>query len=193
MNRLRKTADRLHDGSIQIGWRVGRWAWQDPHRGERAVRSTILLGLLLALLWLGQAVPQLGALLLATAVVKAFRAGEAEEEQAAAAEQEELPPPVVRSPQETLLRMILTLTGEGPGIHLDTLLDAMRSQPRWAAMQREDLRELLAAVRCPVRRSLRVGERTGIAGVHRDDAQAALDALAHDPAPLPRPGAAPDI
>lgn len=173
MNWLRRAAARIYDGGIQIGWRVGRWPWQDPHKGERAVRAVLLAAVLAVLWWIGQAVPRVAGLLLVAFAVAAFRAGEAEQD-AADAEEEDLLPPVVRCPEETLLRMVVTLIGQGPGIHLDTLLTALRTQPRWAAMEREDLRALLAGLGCPVRRTLRVGERTGAAGVHRDDAANAL-------------------
>lgn len=188
MAEIEDVVERAVFGTWQIGTR--RWGWVRSAEGigAKAGRALIGAGLLYAGGALGLHWPWVGAGEISTLIAWGY--AKADTTTAAAAAEEE---DVELSPEEIVLTMVLDLIGDAPGIHLDTLLTELRKAQAWAGMERDDLRTLLAAAGCPVRRALRVGPRTGVAGVHRDDARTALDTLAEDDTPLPPPGTAPDL
>lgn len=182
MKHLRRTAARLYDGGGPALWELGgrllSGSWRD--RGIRAAIS-------LAGLWVWWRTlnvwPWLTGVLFAAFAIKAWRAADreedAEEQQAAADEAREM------LLDEVYLRLLVRLIGDEPGIHLERLGPELgRVDERLAALTRPELRDLLGVLGVPVRRSLRVGARTGVPGVHRDDAlQALRDYLARGSSP----------
>lgn len=181
MKWLRRHLVRVGDGSPELFWQLARRAVAGTAR-DRLTRAAA--GLFALWVWwrLIDVWPWLTGVLLAAWIVRAWLSADAEEQQeerqAEAAEQLE------QALEEVYLRLILRHIGDEPGIHLETLLPLMQADEELAALTRGDLRDILTALRVPVRRSLRVGVRTGIAGVHRDDAVRALkEYLAGLPSP----------
>ncbi|MEZ0066701.1 hypothetical protein ABIA32_002713 [Streptacidiphilus sp. MAP12-20] len=172
MNWLRRLSARVYDGSVVIGWRVARWPWATAEGGSR-------LGRLIVLAVIGSLSWRVPWLFCACWAFAAWRAAPLEPERAPE------PTPTPQSPDELYLRLILGHIGDETGIHLADLLPAIQqAEEGLEHMTRDDLRDLLAALRVPVRAQLRVGVRTGVAGVHRDDAAQALVAyLARAPSP----------
>lgn len=81
-----------------------------------------------------------------------------------------------------LVEFVLAVTGDRQGVHLAELLPAIQAHADgWAGCDKTYLRTVLVAAGIPVRKKLRVGTTTGIPGVHRDDAQAALVRLTTPP------------
>ncbi|MEY9937310.1 hypothetical protein [Streptacidiphilus sp. MAP5-3] len=181
MGWLRRHLIRVGDGSPELFWRLARRTVAGTARDRLTRTAAILVGLWI---WwrLINVWPWLTGVLLAAWIARAWLAADAEEQQeerqAEAAEELE------RTLDEVYLRLILRHIGEEPGIHLETLLPLMQSEAQLPGLTRDDLRDLLGALRVPVRRSLRVGTRTGVAGVHHDDAvQALKEYLARLPSP----------
>ncbi|WP_037605825.1 hypothetical protein [Streptacidiphilus rugosus] len=172
---LKRLGERTGRGAAAIGWRIAAWTLR---KGPPKVRIG-RLAVAAAAVWAGERVlahQRLAAALIAIFLVVSYREGAAQATQAAP-EPEEWP-----SADEILLGMVLDLIGDAPGIHLaDLLVEVRKAGPDWAGFELPELREMLAAIGCPIRRQLRVGDRTGIPGVHRDDAQAALNRLNHSP------------
>ena len=179
---------RAFNGVFQLGARAWHWPWE-AKAGRATIRRLVVLAGGGWSLWrLGNQWHWIWAAALAAAILTAYLTADQTEPaiEDQAEEEAEL------TPEEIVLQLVVDLIGDAPGIHLDTLLDRLREVPQWAAMERDDLRLVLDAVGCPIRRKLRVGDRTGIAGVHRDDAHTALQALAEDDTPLPPPGLDPE-
>lgn len=82
-----------------------------------------------------------------------------------------------------MVEFILGVIGDRQGVHLVELLPAIQAHAdSWAACDKTYLRRVLTdTVGLPVRKALRVGPVTGIPGVHRDDAEAALERLTTPP------------
>lgn len=189
-DQIEAVVERAVFGTLQIGTRRWGWVRSAEGMGAKIGRGAIGAGLLysggaLALQW-----PWVGAGEIATLILWGYAKAKLDQEEQPAAEAE---PELEPSSELQVLDMVLDFLGDDTAIHLDTLLDRFRTTPDGTGMTRDDLRRLLAATGCPVRRAVRVGNRTGVAGVHRDDARTALEALAEDPTPLPPPGAAPDV
>ena len=184
-----QTVSRAFVGTGQLGSRRLHWIWEKEEGRTRLKRIIArLLGsafLLYAAIRLGTYWPWVGAAEIIALLCYGHAKAQLEESQLAQ-DQAELEDEL--TPEEIVLQLVVDLIGDAPGIHLDTLLAHLQQVPQWAAMTRDELRLVLHAAGCPIRRALRVGKRTGIAGVHRDDAQAALDALSEDDTPLPPPG-----
>ncbi|MFF7879128.1 hypothetical protein ACFZDM_33445 [Streptomyces californicus] len=70
--------------------------------------------------------------------------------------------------REQLLDLIRTLIGDRPGVHLSTLLDHLQKHGQAEGWEVGDLRDRLAALQVPVRRSVKVAGKVAN-GVHRDD------------------------
>lgn len=83
-----------------------------------------------------------------------------------------------------MVEFILQVIGDRQGVHLVELLPAIQAHTDgWDGCDKTYLRRVLVkTVGLPVRKKLRVGERTGISGVHRDDAQRVLERLTAPPA-----------
>ncbi|MFC1434280.1 hypothetical protein ACEZDB_26935 [Streptacidiphilus sp. N1-3] len=174
MKWLRRAAARIYDGSIQIGWRVGRWPWQDPHKGEQAVRTVLLAAAVAVLWWVGQAVPRVAGIALVAWAVAAFRAGEAEEEAAGeeagdGAGEQLVPAPTRADLLADLVDTITQLAGTGRGVHLSLVyrnwLDRGLIRDERTLSQFRRFAEDLGV---PVRDSLKVAGKVGI-GVRLDD------------------------
>lgn len=173
---LTRLGVRIGRGAAAIGWRIARWTLQ---KGTPSARIGHL-ATIPAAGWAAERIlghQRLAAVLIAVFLTVSYREGAANSPQAV------LEPETAACPEEILLRMVLALIGDRPGVHLTELIDHVRqAKPEWAGFELLDLRDMLAAIGCPIRRQLRVGERTGVSGIHRDDAQAALDRLTHSPA-----------
>jgi hypothetical protein len=187
---------RTATGTLQLGGRRWRWIWEKK-KGRAKIGRTIarILGssfACFAAYRIGSTWPLAGGAIICAVLARGYaKADQSEQPQTEPEDQGE--PEIELTPEEIVLQLVVDLIGDAPGIHLDTLLTQLQQVPDWAAMTRDELRLVLHAAGCPIRRALRVGQRTGIAGVHRDDAQAALDALAEDPTPLPPPGLDTDL
>lgn len=190
MNTFQRGVVRALNGTIQIGGRCWRWPWQHAGFWPRAVRFGWLCFGCWSLFRLSTFWPWVGAGAIAVLLILGYWQA-LPVDQDAEADEAEGEPGLTR--EEQVLGTVVGIIGDAPGIHLDTLLAELQQQPDCGEMTREDLRAILAAVGCPVRRALRVGQRTGVAGVHRDDAHAALDALYEAVEPLPRPDAPSDL
>lgn len=70
--------------------------------------------------------------------------------------------------REQLLALIRTLIGDRPGVHLSTLLDHLQQHGQAEGWEVGDLKDRLAALQVPVRKSVKVARRVAY-GVHRDD------------------------
>jgi hypothetical protein len=189
-NDWQRTVTRAVVGSGQVAGRV-RWIWETEDGRTRLRRIvgrtlTVAFGLWSAFA-LGTHWPWVGA----AEIIALLWYGHAKAELEAAPRLAEDDDEVELTAEEQVLGLVVGIIGDSPGIHLDTLLDHLRREPGCEEMMREELRAILADVGCPIRRALRVGTRTGIAGVHRDDAQAALDTLYDSlyqaAPPLPQP------
>jgi hypothetical protein len=98
-------------------------------------------------------------------------------------------PPAPRAPVDdeaadniALAEFVLSVIGERQGVHLAELLPAIQAHAdQWAGADKTYLRKVLTASGIPVRKKLRVGVRTGIPGVHRDDVEQALARLTTPP------------
>jgi hypothetical protein len=186
VNWFRRHLVRVGDGSPDLFWALARRAvggtWRDRATRAAVVAVGILFWWRMSDVW-----PWLTAIPVGWWIVKAWRAADyeeqVEEEQAAAAEE------IARTLDEVYIRMLLHHIGAEAGIHLTELLPLMqRSDARLEHFTREDLRDLLAVLRVPIRPQLRVGVRTGVAGVHRDDAERALtEYLSRNPSPEEAP------
>ena len=187
MKWLRRAGARVYDGSIQIGWRVGRWPWQDPNKGERAVRAVLLAAVVGVLWWVGQAVPRVAGLLMLGWVVAAFRAGEAEEEAAGddqaetASNLDEVSAPTRADLLADLVDTITQLAGTGRGVHLNLVyrnwLDRGLIRDERTLSQFRRFAEDLGV---PVRDSLKVAGKVGI-GVRLADLPGPAAATPPDP------------
>jgi hypothetical protein len=179
-------------GTGQIGSRRLHWIWETGDGRRRLGRIIArLLGsafVVYAAIRLGTYWPWVGVAELIALLWYGHAKAQLEE---AALTEDELEAEL--SAEEQVLGLIVGIIGDSAGIHLDTLLPLLQQEPGCEEMTREQLRAVLAEVGCPIRRALRVGTRTGVAGVHRDDAQAALDALYEGAEPLPRPVDASDL
>lgn len=188
MNWARRHLVRVGDGSPELLETLARRAVGGTWR-QRAERTAAVAVVVLVWWMMLDAWPWLTALPVGWFIVKAWRAADVEErvEEQHAAVREEL----ARTLDEVYLRLVLRHIGEASGVHLAELLPLMQaSDDRLEHLTREDLRDLLAVLGVPVRAQLRVGARSGVAGVHRDDAaQALADYLARHPSP----GEEPDV
>ncbi|KOG84470.1 MULTISPECIES: hypothetical protein [Streptomyces] len=70
--------------------------------------------------------------------------------------------------REHLLDLIRTLIGDRPGVHLSTLLAHLQKHGQAEGWEVGDLKDRLAALQVPVRKSVKVARRVAT-GVHRDD------------------------
>lgn len=92
------------------------------------------------------------------------------------------PEPSATSDAIALAEFVLGVIGDRQGVHLVELLPTIQAHSdRWAGADKGYLRRVLVKAGIPVRKSLRVGVRTGIPGVHRDDAEQALERLTTPP------------
>ncbi|TDT95322.1 hypothetical protein EDD99_7147 [Streptomyces sp. 846.5] len=182
-----QTVTRAVIGTGQIGSRRLHWIWETED-GRRRLGRIIARGLgsafvVYAIVRLGTYWPWVGVVELIALLWYGHAKARLEETPEFAEDELE----TELTAEEQVLGIIVGIIGDASGIHLDTLLPILQQEPGCEEMTRDDLRRVLDAVGCPIRRALRVGTRTGIAGVHRDDAQAALDALYEATEPLPRP------
>jgi hypothetical protein len=182
VNFLRRALTRIYDGSAPLGWRL-----LERFVGARRLETLLHLGLVTAGLWIWWRLlavwPLLTGIIAALWVVSAWRSADAEEveeERQAAAEAAR-----VAFLDEIYLRMIVDVIGDGPGIHLVDLLPMVeRVVPELRGMEQRELRAFLEALGVPVQRKMRVGRRTGVAGVRAEDARQALaDYLARHRSP----------
>ncbi|MBL1108004.1 hypothetical protein JK361_26020 [Streptomyces sp. 5-8] len=172
MSRLARPAARLATGSATLARRLGRRAAAWVARGRRhdltGWRATLgcwlriaLLALGLYLLWrLLRAVPALLWLLSGVWAVTAWRSGHpaAEEHTEAPAEASTEAAPVLD--REAVRTLLLTLMGDGSGVHLRTVLAHLQQHPPTAAQTAgwkvPDLRARLVALKVPVDRGVKV-------------------------------------
>jgi hypothetical protein len=82
-----------------------------------------------------------------------------------------------------MVEFVLAVIGDRQGVHLVELLAAIQAHTDgWNECDKTYLRKVLTeTVGLPVRKKMRVGDQTGIPGVHRDDAEAALTRLTTPP------------
>ncbi|MFE9448316.1 hypothetical protein [Streptomyces sp. NPDC006739] len=196
MSRLARAAGRLADGSVtvrrRLGARLAAWVARGRRHdltGWRAalgcwLRIAILLLGLYALWRLVRAIPNLMWLISAGWTIAAWRAGKASAD-AVKEEAEGGPsgatPPLDRKAVRTLL---LTLMGDGSGVHLRTVLTHLQQHPPTAALTAAwkvpDLRARLVALQIPVDRGVKVaGVPTW--GVRRRDLEAPSPTAAGEP------------
>lgn len=180
-------------GTWQISGRRWHWIWEHKAGRERLFRACIVSAAAYSGAALGIHWPTFGGCEILALLAWGYAKAELAEPEAEPDAEVEPEPEREMSDAEFILTLVLDAMGDAPGIHLDNLLAHLRQQPDCAAMTRDTMRTALDLAGCSVRRALRVGVRTGIAGVHRDDATAALDRVYDDPTPLPPPGAAPDL
>lgn len=190
-DRFEYTALRIAYGTYQIGTRRWKWIWESKEGRGKTGRALLLAGGLWSGYALGHQWPWFGGVEILALVARGYAT--ADIAPPATAEPELVHEETERSPEELVLAQVVDIIGDALGIHLDVLLDRLREEPDCGEMTRDELRLVLHAVGCPIRKALRVGSRTGIAGVHRDDARHALQALDEDDTPLPPPDHSPDL
>ncbi|MEU1008184.1 hypothetical protein [Streptomyces sp. NPDC005890] len=186
MSRLTGPTVRLATGSAtlarRLGTRLTTWVARGRRHDLTSWRAALGCWLRLALLAFGlymlwrvvRAVPALLWLLSSAWTAAAWRAGHPAEEptDAPADAPTEAPPAIDREAVRTLL---LTLMGDGSGVHLRTVLAHLQQHPPTAAQTAgwtvPDLRARLVALEVPVDRSVKVG-RVPTWGVRRRDLEA---------------------
>ncbi|MEU0332207.1 hypothetical protein [Streptomyces sp. NPDC006193] len=187
MSRLARPAARLATGSAAVSRSLGRRAAAWVARGRRhdltgwraalgcwARLAALAFGVYL--LWrIARALPALLWLLSAAWTAAAWRAGRpaAQEPTEAPAEAPAEPAPALD--RESVRTLLLTLMGDGSGVHLRTVLAYLQQHPPTAPLTAgwtvTDLRARLAALEVPVNRSVKVaGVPTW--GVRRRDLEA---------------------
>ncbi|MEU0671349.1 hypothetical protein ABZ330_00355 [Streptomyces sp. NPDC006172] len=192
MTRLARTAARLADGSSRAARRLGARATTWVARGRRhdltGWRALLGCGLRLGVLLLGvyllwrlvRAVPNLMWLVSAAWTAAAWRAGKppADVSEEALAEASSAPT------GEAIRGLLLTLMGEGSGVHLRTVLDYLQEHGQWEGRTVTDLRAHLTRLQIPVDRGVKVaGVPTW--GVRRRDLQAPSPVAAREASTAP--------
>ncbi|MFD7774279.1 hypothetical protein [Streptomyces sp. NPDC059753] len=165
MSALARAADRLARGSSILWERrtAALTAWirkgrRDDLTGWRAAigcwARLILVGILAWTVWsIVRAVPWLCGLLLGAWCRAAWRAGRALVEQPI----ENAPAAASPVPDVEAVRgLLLTLIGEGAGVHLRTVLAHLQEHGQWEGRTVTDLRSHLARLGVPTDRSVKV-------------------------------------
>jgi hypothetical protein len=162
---LRRFAARIYDGSVVIGWRLGRWPWQDKAWRSRTGR----LAWVAFVCWAGwrliERFQTLAAVAVAWFLVAAFRAAATDTpqqqppddagEQLPAGDQTDHPP-------GDFAELLRTLITDGPGIHLAEVAQAMTGNPKDTAAVREQCTRAGIPVAAGTRSATRPGVSTGI-------------------------------
>lgn len=196
MSRLARPAARLAIGSSvllrRIGTRTAAWVARGRRQdltGWRAALGCWARLLLVAfggyLLWrLVRALPNLMWLLTGAWTAAAWRAGKGVEE-ASEEGQEEASAEVPPGPSSEAIRaLLLTLMGDGSGVHLRTVLTYLQERGHWEGRTVTDLRAHLGRLDIPVDRGVKV---TGVPtwGVRRRDLEAPSPAAAAEASTAP--------
>lgn len=200
MSRLARPADRLARGSATVARRLGNALCAWCARGRRhdlkglvAILGIIVRVVLLAigaylLARLVRALPALMWLLTGVWTIAAWRAGKTAIAVAEEVPSESTEKPTAALDREAVRTLLLTLMGDGSGVHLRTVLAHLQQHPPTARLTAPwkvtDLRARLVALEVPVDRSVKVrGVPTW--GVRRRDLEAPSPAVAEETSTSP--------
>lgn len=170
MTRRQRVADRISRGSVQIGWRIARWPWEEKAWRQRAGRVTVQVFCGWAGWRLAETFPVVPEAVLGWWLIAAYRAADAEDDRAEAEEQvDQRPEPSREQLRATLIHTIRTLAAGGNGVHLDRVhLGWQRAGLADTTMTLSEFREFVEGCGIPVRSSLKVRGQVRI-GVHLAD------------------------
>ncbi|WP_431781724.1 hypothetical protein [Streptomyces chumphonensis] len=146
------------------GWKaaIGCWA-----------RAAVALGAIVALYLIARAVPWLMWLLTGAWLWAALRATRQRDKDTAEAPEKDRQAPPADAPDEhhgeALLRLLHTLIGDGPGVHLRTVLAHLQAEGHAWTWTVTDLRARVEAHGIPVQKVRERGSRTPTIGVRRAD------------------------
>lgn len=200
MSRLARPAARVATGSAVVARHICRCAAAWVARGRRhdltGWRAVLGCWCRLALLLFGlyllwrivRAVPALMWLFSGVWTVAAWRAGRPAVEEPTAASADATAEDVPALDREAVRTLLLTLMGDGSGVHLRTVLAHLQQHPSTAAQTASwkvpDLRARLVALEVPVDRGVKVaGVPTW--GVRRRDLEAPSPAEAQEMSTAP--------
>lgn len=169
MTRRQRVADRISRGSVQIGWRIARWPWEQKAWRERAGRLAVQGFSGWAVWRLAEAFPVVPEAALGWWLIAAYRAADAEEEAEPEVLVEQKPEPSREQLRGTLIHTIRTLAAGGNGVHLDRVfIGWQKAGLADTTMTLSEFREFVEAFGIPVRSSLKVRGLVRI-GVHLAD------------------------
>jgi hypothetical protein len=170
VTRRQRVADRISRGSVQIGWRIARWPWEQKAWRERAGRLAVQGFSGWAVWRLAEAFPVVPEAALAWWLIAAYRAADAEDDEAELEDViEQRPEPSREQLRDTLLHTVRTLAAGGNGVHLDRVfIGWQRAGMADTTMTLSEFREFVEDCGIPVRSSLKVRGIVRI-GVHLAD------------------------
>ena len=138
MTRRQRAASRISRGSVQIGWRIARWPWEEKAWRERAGRLAVQAFGGWAVWRLAEAYPAVPEVALGWWLIAAYRAADAEEDDnEAEAEQREqhqeqqdliVGAHTIEQLREALADTVRELAGGSTGAHLDAVMADWQEQ-----------------------------------------------------------------
>ncbi|AGP56176.1 hypothetical protein [Streptomyces rapamycinicus] len=175
MATLRETASRIETGSVILARRIGHALTPEG----RPVLAIIRIGAACLTVPPLYAAIERSPLILAPLAVGIWcrRAWHAS-----------APAPI--DPEQTrrqLIKAVLELIGDRPGIHLSELYPRLLASPYGARLDETRLRAALTDARITIHRSMRVGDVEGRSGIKRTDLEALLRPAPLSPVPDPSP------